>query len=114
WLGVAPAMRKAESLKRRIEAAHGTIVRSNTRAQDIRGLADTLAHAREFSLVHTKELVEGDISVLMHDISGFLTTLHVTSHEMKQDRSEERHGVLVTPVTLTMRAAFPDLTRLLA
>ncbi len=113
WLGVMPELRDAQKIEADIRTAESTLSRTQTRAQDIRGLADTLGEARVFSASRTKELVEGDISLLMHDIGGFLTTLNVSSHEMKQDRGVERNGVLVTPVTLTMTAGFNDLRRLL-
>jgi hypothetical protein len=113
WLGVLPELRTARLIEAKVESARNSIDRSQTRAQDIKVLADTLGEARVFAASRTKELVQGDISLLMHDIGGFLTTLNVSSHEMKQDRSEERNGVLVTPVTLTMSAGFSDLRQLL-
>lgn len=113
WLGVLPELRAARLIEAKVESARNSVDRSHTRAQDIKGLADTLGEARVFAASRTKELVQGDISLLMHHIGGFLTTLNVISHEMKQDRSEERNGVLVTPVTLTMSAGFTDLRQLL-
>jgi hypothetical protein len=113
WLGVLPELRTARLIEAKVRAARSSVDHSYTRAQDIKSLADTLGEARVFAASRTKELVQGDISLLMHDIGGFLTTLDVTSHEMKQDRSEERNGVLVTPVTLTMSAGFNDLRQLL-
>ncbi len=113
WLGVMPELRESRRIESDIRTAQTTLNRTQSRAQDIRGLADTLGEARVFAASHTKELVEGDISLLMHEIGGFLTTLDVTSHEMKQDRGVERNGVLVTPVTLTMTAGYNDLRRLL-
>lgn len=113
WLGVLPSLREARALKTRIAAARASLELFESKADDIRSLADTLTEARVFAASHTKPIQDLDVSALMSDIGRFLTTISVTSHEMKQDRTVERDGVRVTPVTLTMRATFLDLAKLL-
>ncbi|MGP1310431.1 MAG: GspMb/PilO family protein [Phycisphaerales bacterium] len=113
WIGVLPAVKRAEKHEQRILTAKHTIMRTESRAEDIRALADTLTAAREYAAKHTKAISDQDASLLMHDIGRLLTELNVTSHQMTQDRPVERDGARVTPVTLTMQADYPTLVSLL-
>jgi hypothetical protein len=113
WLGVAPAVRDAERTAEAIRENRESLARSESKIRDIKALANTLTDARVFAASHTRPIAERDISTLMHEISDFLTSMRVTSHELKQDAAIERDGVLITPLNLVMQASYDDLRRLL-
>ena len=113
WGGVLPANRAADRLESQIRDARVSALRAETRAQDVRTLADTLTTARVFAASNTKASADPDVSSLMHDIGDLLSEMSVSTHEMKQDRAVERDGVRVTPVNLVMHATYPSLVRLL-